>query len=199
MQLLNGPLTEHIYIGARLFCGKIESLIRNSIGQQDNAESQILVAEDDHGLYAIEKVAEGLYTLSGFSHRVKIDGLSKLPPTSGRALKRRKDGHPMGAQWWKAVAVSLSEDEEVDLCTSQAYKDYSGFRIPMQPPGWSVANGLAGDSLQQPSARDAGAATIEENPFVFVEAGAPNQDLCLEELKNNIRAQYQESLYLSKV
>ena len=163
-------------------------------------EQQILVAEDDNGLYAIERVAENIYTLSRFSHGVTLDRLSNSAGTSERDSKRRKDATRGGAPWWKVAAMELPEEEGEPAPTSQSCKDYGQFRISMQPPpASSMDKSGTEESMKRPLMQDATTTTTLETTPVSVQDGIPSQPLCIEEVKTNIRAQYQEALYISKV
>lgn len=163
-------------------------------------EQQILVAEDDNGLYAIERVAENIHTLSRFGHEVTLDRLSNGAGTLERVSKRRKDGPRTGAPWWKAVAMELPDDEGESAPKSQSCKDYGDFRIIMEPPpASSVENLGTEESIKRPPVQDATTKTNPETTSVSVQDGTPSQPLCIEEVKTNIRTQYQEALYISKV
>ena len=212
---------------ARIFFGRLSSLwaldIQSEGGQLlVHGDSKVMIVEDvdGSGLYTVSMATKNLYALVKLGSWVTLEDLRGLLETSQRPVtKYRRNEHVEENLWWRAAAIDLGTRGQ------SCYNRVPGakrIQLSMKPPfpGAAMVYGeeesapplnlpesydltleraskLAGD----PSLRniDQGSQATEINTTQAL--GDCNQDYTssIESIQHLIRAQYKESLYISKV
>ena len=212
---------------SRIFSGCLTSLwaldIQSESGQfLAHSGSKVTIVEDvdGSGLYAVSMARKNFYTLVKLGIGVTLEDFQRVLQASQRPRKKyRKKEDVKGNVWWKAAAVDLSTRGQSGYTKVPGTKS---IRFSMKPPFSSAAmvleeeesappqdlsesydeaseraSKVPGDlslqSVDQVSQMDEASTTQAIGDF--------NQDYSsgIESIQHLIRAQYMESLYISKV
>lgn len=157
----------------------------------------VLIAQstDDDGLFAVERVQDGVYAICGLGNWVTVNSLKRLkavtidivPPR--RRRRQEQPGHP-GDKWWSTAAVDSSFGNGCDGYEKTA-KTY-GVRLCLQTTKQKpIVPAQITQKIPQSSSKD----QTRNVPTDIMDEVAQDP----EEVFKMVRAQYQEALYASKV
>lgn len=159
----------------------------------------VLVAESaiKDGLFAIERVKEGIYAMCRLGKWVTVNAIEQLHITTvDIANPQKRQGHKQQRiwqeSWWSAAAIDFKSPTRYDPSKDPGFGKTREVRLSLQKP----------QQCSNTSAQD----TQEIPPFVMQgQAESLVRDMLQEtaqdpkEVLNMVRTQYQEALYTSKV
>ena len=187
-------------MSSRLFRAYIEALEDT----QDRYNGRLVIASKDDGpiLYAIERVKQGAYTLCKLGGWVTLEHFERVSLASKRpCILRIRQEDNVNDVWWKAAVVDTDSNVELGQQNRLETKVCSrGIRLSMKPPLHIRPFIPTGKQVSVESPRLSYEPPISQ-PQLSDSQIPPNFDphLHIEELLKNIRIQYQELLYISKV
>lgn len=159
----------------------------------------VLIAESaiDDGLFAIERVQEGIYAMCRLGKWVTVHAIEQLhiiPVDIAKPRKRQCHKQPRVRQnsWWSAATVDFKSPSRYDPSKDAGFEKTREVRLCLQKPQ-QCSNTPAQDtqeilpSIMQGQAESSVRDTLQEAA----------QDP--EEVLKMVRAQYQDALYTSKV
>lgn len=184
--------------GSNLFSAYIEVL--EEIVHQDPRSNQptVLIAQSaiDDGLFAIERVQEGIYAICRLGNWVSVDTLARLqtvPIDIVRPRKRQHQGQPglPGDKWWSTAAIAFRSETICDLVKKSSGEKSRGVRLCLQPAQQELTTpAQITQEISQPVLQDQTGNVLTD----MVEEAAQDP----EEVLKAVRVQYQEALYASK-
>lgn len=184
---------------SNLFSAYIEVL--EEIVHQDPRSNQptVLIAQSaiDDGLFAIERVQEGIYAICRLGNWVSVDTLARLqtvPIDIVRPRKRQHQGQPglPGDKWWSTAAIAFRSETICDQGKKSSGEKSRGVRLCLQPAQQEPTTpAQITQEISQPVLQDQTGNVLTD----MVEEAAQDP----EEVLKAVRVQYQEALYASKV
>ena len=193
---LGGP---HDLQGSNLFSAHIEVLEETVQDDRRSNQPTVLIAQSaaDDGLFAIERVQEGIYALCRLGTWVGVNTLEQLqtvPTNIARPQKRQcreQLGLP-GDGWWNTAATDFRSKDRHGPGKNSSVEKTRGVRLCLQVAQRKPTTpAQITQEISQPVLQDQ---TEEVVTDMVMEAA---QDP--EEVFRMIRLQYQEALYASKV
>ena len=173
-------------------------------GPEERCNGQVIIATKDDGptLYAIERANQGVYTLCKLASWVVLESFERISMTSKRSCNSHigKEDN-VSDVWWKAAAVNL--DAGVQALGHQSMlqtRGVMGNRLSMKPPSRNISFESAKNQDWSENLKiDYEAPLLETHPSALQILPDSNQLASTEDLLKNVRIQYQDLLYISKV
>ena len=187
-------------IGSKVFfSAHIKAL--EQIVHQDRRSSQptVLIAHStiDDGLFAIERIQEGIYALCRLRNWVTVDSLEPLqivPMDVARPQKRQYPEQPrlQADNWWSTATVQNRRVDRRGSSKDMGFEKTGAVQLCLQVPHQrSTTPTQITQEVSQSISQD----QIEDVVNVLMEDGSQDPMAVLK----MVQAQYQESLYTSKV
>ena len=186
-----------------LFSAHIELLEDIVLEDRWPGQPTVLIAESaiNDGLFAIERVQEGIYAMCRLGKWVTVNAIEQLhiiPVDTANLQKRQCHKQPRIRQnsWWSAAAIDFKSLSRYDPSKDAGFEKTREVRLCLQKPQ-QFSNTPAQDtqeilpSIMQGQAEGSIRNTLQEA------AQEAAQDP--EEVLKMVRAQYQDALYTSKV
>ncbi len=185
--------------GSNLFSAHIQILERYVDEDRWSTPPTVLIAQSaaDDGLFAVERVREGIYAMCRLGTWVTVNMLERLqiaPMDVVRPLKRQVPEQPRlwGDNWWSTATVDFGSEGRYGLSSDLSFEKTQGVRMSLQMPHQKSTTPVQ-TTLEIPSAVLQG----QINNALYNMEKEVVQDP--EEVLNMVRAQYQDFLYTSKV
>lgn len=185
--------------GSNLFSARIETLEETVYEDRRSNQATVLIAESaaDDGLFAIERVQEGVYAICRLCNWVGVNMLEQLqtvPIGIVRPQKRQcqEQLELPGDGWWKTAAIDFWSKDRDGQDKKSGVGKTRGVRLCLQMAQQKpTSQAQIAQEISQPMLQDQ---TENAMTDMVVE---PVQEP--EEVFKMIRVQYQEALYASKV
>ena len=187
-------------IGSKVFSSAhIKAL--EQIVQQDQRSSQptVLIAHStiDEGLFAIERIREGIYALCRLRNWVTVDSLEPLqivPTDIERPQKRQYPEQPrlQGDDWWSTATVDNRRIDRRGSSKDMGFEKTGAVQLCLQLPYQRLTTPT---QITQEISQSISQGQIESVVKDVMGDGAQDPMAVLK----MVQAQYQESLYTSKV
>ena len=159
----------------------------------------VLIAESaiNDGLFAIERVQEGIYAMCRLGNWVTVNAIEQLhiiPVDIANPQKRQCHKQPRIRQnsWWSAAVVDFKTPSKYDPSKDPGFKQTREVRLCLHKPQ-QCSNTPAQDTQEIPPSIMQGQAESSVRDTLQEAAQDP------EEVLKMVRAQYQDALYTSKV
>lgn len=169
--------------------------------REDRLSNQptVLIAQsaNDDGLFAIERVQEGIYAICKLGNWVTFNSLERLqavPIDIVRPRKKQRQEQPglPEDKWWCTAAIDLSSEIGYDRDNKSGIAKTYGVRLCFQTTQQKpIVPAQITQEIPQTVSKD----QIGNVSTHMVEEAAQDP----EEVFRMVRAQYQEALYASKV
>ena len=185
--------------GSKLFSAHIEILEELVYEDRRSKQPTVLIAQSaiGDGLFAIERVQEGIYATCRLGDWVSVSTLARLKTVSTDIVRpqrrqlQEQSGLPAD-KWWSTAAIESRSENKYDQGKKLGAKKTRTVRLCLQtaqqkPTTW---DSIAQD-ISQPISQDQTGRILTD----MVEEAAQDP----EEVLKMVRAQYQEALYASKV
>lgn len=167
----------------------------------ESVRSAVLItkSENDSRFYAIERVRNGIYALCTLGAWVDGKDLEKMKIRDSTVTKEKVDRHipNLGNDWWRAAAIEANAAPNVNLSKKQKISGLEGLCLQLKPPSRETRS--AAPVIQE-------APSMTSNEQIFTTQSEPKDKVTsqqapqnAEEILHMIRAQYQETLYMSQV
>ena len=184
---------------SNLFSAHIELLEDNVLDDRWPGQPMVLIAESaiDDGLFAIERVQEGIYAMCRLGKWVTVHAIEQLhiiPVDIAKPQKRQCHKQPRVRHnsWWSAATVDLMSPSRHDPSNDPGFEKTCEVRLCLQKPQQCL-NTPAQDTQEIPPSimQDQAESSVRDT---LQEAAQDS-----EEVLKMVRAQYQDALYTSKV
>ena len=159
----------------------------------------VLIAESatKDGLFAIERVQEGIYAMCRLGKWVTVNAIEQLHTIPvGIANPQKRQGHKQPRiwqnSWWSAAAIDFKSPTRYDPSKDAGFKKTREVRLCLEEPQ-QCSNIPAQETQEIPPSIMQGQAESSVRDTLHEAAQDPKEVL------NMVRAQYQEALYTSKV
>ena len=189
-------------IGSRVFSASELTLEVLTTARQRGQEESVLIAErdEDHRLYAVELVRQGIYALCRLGGWVRLEDFGK-PVTKAKKLSHGDYATTAthDSQWWRKAALDLKSGMRETERTSET----QGIRLLMKPPPSRMKLATVKDSTAACVNTSDTPVDRSESMSVIAVNGCdqlpqpPSTDSV--DIYGMIRAQYLETLYINKV
>jgi DNA replication regulator SLD3 len=192
----------HGSTGSRIFTASEQTLEVLAASKEQTYEPRILIAEhgDDHRLYAVESVRQGVYAMCRLGEWVELDDFGK-PPAKAKKISHGDPATSIayGDQWWRKAALDIGSKVRETQGTSQT----QGIRLAMKPtPSRTKPTTIEYPSTASVDKNDCKAINAEIMSVTAVNGGdEPLQPSALDpvDIYGLLRVQYLEALYINKV
>lgn len=189
--------------GSRIFSASEQTLETLAASKHQADEPRILIVDhgDDHRLYAVESVRQGIYALCRLAEWVKLEDFGK-PPSKAKKISRG-DLAPTVAcdgQWWRKAALDIRNNVRETERSSQT----QGIRLAMKPPSSRTKLTTIKDPEATTSADKCGYQATNNGIMSDTAANGGDEHpqpptLDPVDIYGLIRVQYLEALYINKV
>ena len=184
---------------SRLFRAHIGALE----GPEERCNGRVIIATKDDGptLYAIERANQGVYTLCKLASWVVLESFDRISMTSKRSCNSHigKEDNVSNV-WWKAAAVNLDVGVQLGHKNVLQTRCVVGNRLSMKPPTSTMSfESAKKQDWSENSKIDNEVPLLETHPSASHILPDSNQLASTEDLLKNVRIQYQDLLYISKV
>ena len=159
----------------------------------------VLIAESavDDGLFAIERVQEGVYAMCRLGKWVTVQTIEQLPTIPvdiANPQKRQCHTQPrvLHNSWWSAATVDFKSQSRYNPSNDPGFEKTREVRLCLQKPQ-QCSNIPAQDTQEIPPSILQAQAESSVRDMLQEAAQGP------EEVLKMVRAQYQDALYTSKV
>lgn len=181
----------------RLFAAQRPEL--EDLLQVKSPNSPVLVAQSsipNTALYAIERLAKGLYALCKLAEWVTIEALGELDTASSTSRVKRRQSreqmNPHDNDWWRDAAVpKVAGDGRPRSSKASAFL---GARLSLKAP--RAENSVPVSNI---SSSELALEPLQASTEMSIEPGTSSPAQPPEEIFSLLRVQYQEALYFSKV
>lgn len=189
---------------SNLFSAYIKVLEGTSDDDRQSCQPTVLIAQSaiDDGLFAIERVREGIYANCRLGNWVTMNALERLqtiPMDVVRLQKRQRQeqGRPQGDQWWGSAAIGIKFEDSCKVRKDPDMDKNRGMRLFLHMPQIKLTTPAQetqelSSSVLQSQTGNVLEDTVEKDT---VEKAAQDP----EEVLKMVRTQYQDALYTSKV
>ena len=183
---------------SNLFSAHIELLEDIVLDNRWPGQPTVVIAESaiNDGLFAIERVQEGIYAMCRLRKWVTVNAIEQLhiiPVDIANTQKRQCHKQPLIRQnsWWSAAAIDFKSASRYDQSKDPGFEKTREVRLCLQKPQ-QCSNTPAQDIQEIPPSITQGQAESSVRDTLQEAAQDP------EEVLNMVRAQYQDALYTSK-
>ena len=185
-------------LGPNLFSAHIEFLEKQLYEDRWPDETTVLIAQSpsDNGLFAIERVQDGIYAMCKLGTWVTINTLERLqivPRSLTRPRERQSLEQPRlwGDKWWDTAAIGFEPKSKFGPSLDLGAEKNRGVHLCLQMPQQEASTPAQNTQEIAPSISQG---QIEQTSDDMVAEAAQSP----EEVLKMVRTQYQISLYASK-
>ena len=183
-----------------MFSARINPLEDNVRLDRGPRHPVVLIAQTatNDGLFAIERVQEGIYAICRLAIWVTLDTFDRLqitPTNIARRQKRQFQEHPRlwENSWWSTAAIDLKPASEFNLSEYSNFEKTRAVRLCLQKPE-QISTTIPAQVTQEPPPVDIQGQIGNSLDDTLQEAAKDP-----EKVLNMVRTQYQDALYASKV
>ena len=183
-----------------LFSAHIDVFEEISLKEQWSGQPTVLIAQSvvDDGLFAIERVREGIYAMCRLGSWVTVNLLESVqaePMVMKPALGRQCPEQPRRHEdsWWKSAAIALRSQGGYGQSRDLGYEKTCKVRLCLQMPEQKAVSSAPAQITQEESPSLVQGQSVNGlDDMVEKEAQDPK------EVMKMVQGQYQDSLYTSK-